>query len=299
MRIFVAGATGVIGRRLLPLLEAAGHEVTGMARQGGAGVVAADALDREAVRRAVLAARPDVVVSQLSDLKGFDDPRRFTKQFAATNRLRSEGTDNLLAAAREAGARRFVAQGYTGWPYAREGGPVKTEDHPFDPSPPAAFLPALVAIRHLEDAVTAFSGGVVLRYGAFFGPDTFLDHGGAQLEAIRARRFPVAGDGGGVWSFIHVDDATAATVAAIESDVTGIFNIVDDDPVPVAEWLPEVARRIGARPPRRVPAWLVRLAAGAHTASMLTDIRGASNAKARRELGWAPQHSWRTSLHLP
>jgi nucleoside-diphosphate-sugar epimerase len=297
MRIFIAGATGVIGRRLVPRLTRAGHDVTGIARTGGAGVLAVDALDREAVRTAVLAARPDVVVNQLTDLKGFDDPRRFAEQFISTNRLRSEGTANLVAAAREAGARRFVAQSYTGWPYAREGGPVKCEDDRLDPDPPPAFAPALAAIRQLESAVLAFPGeGVVLRYGAIYGPGTSLDHGGAQLEAIRRRRFPIAGGGGALWSFIHVDDAADATVAAIESGATGIFNVVDDEPVAVAEWVPEVARRIGARPPRRVPAWVVRLAGGAHTALMLTDVRGVSNAKARRELGWQPRHSWRTSL---
>jgi nucleoside-diphosphate-sugar epimerase len=296
MRIFVAGATGAIGRRLVPSLVKAGHEVTGMARRGGPGVVAADALDREAVRGAVLAARPEVVVSQLSDLKGFGDPKHFLEQYEMTNRLRFEGTANLLAAAGEAGARRFVAQSYTGWPYAREGGPVKTEDDRLDPSPPPAFRPALAAIRRLEDGVTAFPGGVVLRYATFYGPDTFLGKGGPQYEAVRRRQFPLAGGGGAVWSFIHLDDAVQATVAAIESDVTGIFNVADDEPATVAEWLPVMAERMGAKPPRRIPAWLVRLAAGPHTATMLTDLRGVSNAKAKAQLGWRPQHRWRESL---
>ncbi len=299
MRIFVAGATGVIGRRLVPLLTAAGHEVTGMARKGGAGVLAVDALDAERVRAAVVAARPDVVVHQLTDLRGFDDVRRIDQQFVQTNRLRTVGTDNLLAAADAAGAERFVAASYTGWPYARTGGPVKSEEDPLDPDPPRAMRPLLSAIRHLEDAVVARPGGLVLRYGSWYGPGTTFDVGGPNHELVRRRRFPVVGAGGGVWSFVHVDDAAAATALAIEMGATGLFNIVDDDPAPLAEWLPALAAAAGAKPPRRVPVWMARLAVGEHGVMMCTEVKGASNRKARAELGWEPLHpTWRPGFDL-
>jgi nucleoside-diphosphate-sugar epimerase len=303
MRIFVTGATGAIGRCLLPRLMEAGHDVVGLTRSAdraralrehGAQAVVGDMLDREVLTRAVVAARPDVVIHQATDLKSFTDPRKFAEQFEGTNRLRTAGTDILLAAAREAGARRFVAQSYTGLPYARVGGPIKREEDPLDSDPAPAYAPALAAIKHLEAAVTAFGGGVALRYGAFYGPGTTVAPDGATVRDVRRRRFPVAGKGDALWSFIHVDDAAAATVAAIESDRTGIFNVTDDEPVAVREWLPALAEMIGAPPPRRVPLWVARLAVGPHVAVMMSGMRGVSNAKARRELGWRPARAtWR------
>jgi nucleoside-diphosphate-sugar epimerase len=315
MRIVVAGATGALGRRLVPLLVERGHEVAGMTRSpakaadlraAGAEPVVADALDRDAVQRAVGQARPEVVVHQLTALAGLTNSRRFDQGFALTNRLRTEGTDHLLAAARAAGARRFVAQSFAGWPFARVGGPVKTEEDPLDPNPPAEFRRPLDAIRHLESAVLGAEGleGVVLRYGGFYGPGTSVGDGGFLLEEIRRRRLPIVGAGTGVWSFVHIDDAAAATVAAVERGAPGIYQIVDDDPAPVSAWLPALAAAIGAKPPRRVPAWVARLVAGEHGVVLFTDIRGASNAKAKRELGWNPAYpSWRqgfrTGLGLP
>jgi len=305
MKVFVAGATGALGRQLVPRLVARGHEVTGMMRSAGkrsfvrelgATPVVADALDASAVTRAIADATPDVVVHQLTALSGSKDPRHFDRDFAMTNRLRTEGTDHLLAAALAVGARRFVAQSFAGWPLARTGGPVKTEDDPLDPSPPAAMRTTHAAIRHLEGAVLGAEGteGVALRYGGFYGPGTSLDSGGEHLEAIRRRRFPVVGKGGGVWSFIHIEDAADATVAAVEHGRRGVFHVVDDEPAPVAEWLPVVAEAVGARPPRHFPRLVARVLAGEAATVMMTEVRGASNAKARRELGWQPRHaSWR------
>jgi 2-alkyl-3-oxoalkanoate reductase len=243
-----------------------------------------------------VAARPEVVVHELTALAQMTDFRRLDEGFALTNRLRTEGTDHLLAAARAAGARRFVAQSFAGWPFARVGGPVKTEDDPLDPDPPAQLRRTLDAIRHLEAAVLGAEGieGVVLRYGGFYGPGTSAGEGGFMLEDLRRRRFPLVGAGTGVWSFVHIDDAATATVAAVERGAPGIYQIVDDDPAPVSEWLPALAAAIGARPPLRVPAWVARLAGGAHGVVLMTEARGASNAKARRELGWRPAWpSWR------
>jgi 2-alkyl-3-oxoalkanoate reductase len=305
LRIFVAGATGVIGRRLVPLLVANGHTVIGTTRTpgkadalrgAGARPVALDALDRDAVREALIQAEPDAVVHQLTALDGFTDFRRFDEGFAATNRLRTEGTDNLLAGMWEVGVRRLVAQSFAGWPHARIGGPVKEEDDPLDPDPPAALRRTLEAIRYLEKAVLHTDGveGTALRYGGFYGPGTSLGEGGFQLEVVRRRRFPIVGGGTGVTSFIHIDDAATATLAAVEKGTTGLYNIVDDDPAPVAEWLPALAAAIGAKPPRRVPAWVARLLVGEHGVVMMTDVRGASNAKAKRDLGWQPAYpSWR------
>jgi 2-alkyl-3-oxoalkanoate reductase len=304
MKILVAGATGALGRQLVPLLVEGGHEVTGMTRSAdrrelldrlGAHMVVADALDPDAVRRTVAEAAPEVVVHQLTALSGSFDIRRVERTFAMTNRLRSEGTDNLLAAARAVGARRFVAQSFAGWPYARDGSAVKAEQAPLDPDPPRPLRTTQAAIVHLERAVTGTDGidGVVLRYGGFYGPGTSigLRPEGEQLAGIRARKFPVIGDGGGVWSFVHVADAAAATALAIERGAPGIYNVVDDSPAPVREWLPAVAQAIGAKPPRHVPKWLGRLAAGEAAAVMMTESRGASNAKAKRELGWQPSHA--------
>jgi 2-alkyl-3-oxoalkanoate reductase len=305
MRIFVAGATGALGRRLVPLLVSAGHQVTAMTRSpgktaglraAGAAPVVADALDRDDLLRVVAAARPEVVVHQLTDLAGTTNLKKFDAGFAATNRLRTQGTDNLLAAARAAGARRLVAQSFAGWPFARLGGPVKTEEDPLDPDPPAELRRTLDAIRHLEAAVLGAEGieGVVLRYGGFYGPGTSAGVGGYLLDDLRRRRLPIVGAGTGVWSFIHIDDAAAATVAAVERGAPGLYQIVDDDPAPVSEWLPALAEAAGARPPRRVPVWAARLLAGEHGVILMTEIRGADNAKAKRELGWRPAYpSWR------
>src|SRR5829696_5067902 len=254
-------------------------------REQGAEAVVADALDRDAVVAAVAVAHPDVVVHQLTAIGGLD-ARNMDRGFAATNRLRTEGTDILLAAARAAGARRFVAQSYAGWPYAREGGPAKDETAPLDPDPPKDMRQMLAAIRHVESAVLgAGLEGIVLRYGGFYGPGTGIAPGAEQLEAVRARKFPLVGDGGGIWSLVHIDDAAAVTVASIERGAPGIYNVADDEPAPVREWLPALAAAAGAKPPRRLPRALARLLLGPGLVTMMTDIRGASNAKARRELG--------------
>jgi nucleoside-diphosphate-sugar epimerase len=304
MKVFVAGATGALGKQLVPRLVERGHEVTGMTRTDskralleelGARPVVADALDADAVGEALGTAEPDVVVHQLTSIRSFD-PRNVDRSFAETNRLRTEGTDVLLAAARAAGAGRFVAQSFTSWPYKQVGGPVKTEEDPLDDSPPASISETLAAIKHVERVVIEADGidGVVLRYGGFYGPGTSLASGGEQFEAIRERKFPVVGDGAGVWSFIEIRDAADATVAAIERGEPGIYNIVDDDPAPVSEWLPAAAKAVGAKPPRRFPRWLARILAGEAMTSMMTETRGASNEKAKRELGWTPAHpSWR------
>jgi nucleoside-diphosphate-sugar epimerase len=305
MNVFVAGASGALGAQLIPRLVAAGAEVTGMTRTPakqdeirklGARPVVADALDPDAVGRAVAGAQPDVIVHQLTALSGSLDLRHFERAFAQTNRLRTEGTDNLLAAARAAGVERFVAQSFAGWPYARSGGPVKTEQDPLDPAPVAAMRTTLDAIRHLEAAVTGadWTEGIVLRYGGFYGPGTSFADGGEHVEQLRKRRFPIVGDGAGVWSFVHIEDAADATVAAVERGLRGIYNVVDDEPARVADWLPVAARAVGGKPPRRVPRRLGRLIAGEAAVVMMTDVRGASNAKARHELGWTPAHpTWR------
>jgi len=307
MKVFVAGATGALGRELVPGLVAGGHDVVGMTRSAakqdlvrglGARPAVADALDRDAVGQAVADAAPEVVVHQLTAIPGAIDPRRLDRDFALTNRLRTEGTDHLLAAARAVGARRVVAQSFAGWPFARTGGPVKTEEDPLDPTPPEAFRSTLDAIRQLEGAVTGadWTEGVVLRYGAFYGPGTSLGLApeGAQVAMIRKRRFPIVGGGGGVWSFVHVEDAAAATVAAVERGRRGLYNVVDDEPAPLRDWLPALASAVGAPAPMRLPRWLGRLAAGEGAAIMMTEVRGASNAKAKREIGWRPRYSsWR------
>jgi nucleoside-diphosphate-sugar epimerase len=265
-------------------------------RAAGATPVVADALDADAVRSAVLAAQPDAVVHQLTALQHIGSMRQFDKTFAVTNRLRTEGTDHLLAAAREAGARRFIAQSYAGWPFARSGDAVKDERAPLDPSPPKAQRESLAAIRRLEATVTGADGieGVVLRYGSLYGPGTSLAPGGEHLELILKRGFPVVGRGDGVWSFTHVADAAAAAVAALDHGAPGIYNIVDDDPAAVREWVPALARIVGAEPPRHLPTWMGRVFAGSVGVSMMTRVRGASNAKARAALDWVPTYpSWR------
>ena len=305
MRVFVAGATGAIGRQLVPRLIAAGHEVTGMTRseskqsllaEMGAVPVVADALDPDQVAEAVGSARPDVIVHQLTAIGGLD-LRHFDRDFSLTNRLRTEGTDHLLSAGQAVGVRRFVAQGVSGYGmYERTGGPIKTEEDPLDPAPVRDMRQTLAAVRHLEKAVVGarWTEGIVLRYGAFYGPGTSMAPDGEQSELVRRRRFPLVGDGGGVWSFIHVADAAEATVAAVEHGGRGVYNVVDDDPAPVAEWLPALAQTLGARQPMRVPRFIGRLFAGETGVMMMTELRGASNAKAKRELAWRPAHpSWR------
>jgi nucleoside-diphosphate-sugar epimerase len=306
MKVLVAGASGALGKQLVPRLVEDGHEVVGttrsesklgLLRELGATGVVADLLDPEQVARVVAEAEPDAIIHQLTALNRRFDIKHFDRTFEETNRLRTEGTDHLLAAGRAVGVKRFIAQSYAGWPAARTGGPVKTEEDPFDPAPPEAMGKSLEAIRYLESAVTGadWTEGIVLRYGGFYGPGTSLSsEGGEQLEVIRKRKFPVVGDGGGVWSFVHIEDAADATVAALTRGRRGVYNIVDDDPAPVAEWLPAAARAVGAPAPRHVPRWLGRIAAGESGVVMMTDVRGASNEKAKRELGWEPKHaSWR------
>jgi nucleoside-diphosphate-sugar epimerase len=308
MRVLVAGATGAIGRQLVPRLVAGGHEVTGMTRSSarggavaalGAVPVVADALDRDAVARAVAEARPEVIVHELTALSGALDVRHFDRDFALTNRLRTEGTDHLLAAGRDVGVRRFVAQSFAGWPFARTGGLVKTEEDPLDCTPVEGMRGTLDAIRHVEAAVTGatWTEGIVLRYGGFYGPGTSMAPGGEQVAQLRARKLPVVGDGRGVWSFVHIEDAADATALAVERGRRGIYQIVDDEPAAVAEWLPAVAEAVGARPPRHIPRMVARVLAGEVATVMMTETRGASNAKAKRELGWSPAHpSWRGSF---
>jgi nucleoside-diphosphate-sugar epimerase len=308
MRVFVAGATGAIGRQLVPRLVAAGHEVHGMTRSDskramlselGAVAVVADALDPHQVAEAVGRAKPDVIIHQLTAIPATLDLRHFDRDFALTTRLRTEGTDHLLSAGQAVGVRRFVAQSNGAFPYARTGGPVKSEEDSLDSAPAREMREAFAAIRYLETAVLGadWTEGIVLRYGAFYGPGTSMAPGTDQIEMVRKRKFPLVGDGGGVWSFIHVADAADATVAAVEHGSRGIYNIVDDDPAPVADWLPALAHQLGAKKPMRVPRFVGRLLAGEAGVVMMTELRGASNSKAKRELGWRPAHrSWRQGL---
>ena len=301
MKVFVAGATGAIGKPLVRMLVAAEHEVTGTTRSPekaegiramGATPAVLDALDADAVGEAVGEASPDVIVHQLTALANLRFSRNFDRAFAQTNRLRTEGTNHLLAAARAAGARRFIAQSFAGWFYAPSGSGLVSEDEPRDPNPPEGFRAGLEAICHVERSVTGadWIEGLVLRYGGFYGPGASDE----QMTAIRKRRLPLVGNGAGVWSFIHVEDAAAATAAAVERGAPGIYNIVDDDPAPVSVWLPAAAELFGAKPPRRIPRWVARIAAGELVTVMMTEARGASNAKAKRELGWQPHYaSWR------
>src|SRR6476620_11638393 len=303
MKVFVAGATGAIGRQLVPRLVEAGHEVHGMTRSAskqqllrdlGAVPVIADAHDADQVAEAVGRVQPDVIVHQLTSI-GPMDLRHFDRAFAMTNRLRTEGTDHLLSAAQAVGVKRFVAQSFFA-AYERTGGKVKTEEDSFGPGPAKEMRETVAAIRHVEDAVLAatWTEGIVLRYGGFYGPHTSLGPDGEQTEAVRQRKFPVVGDGGGVWSFIHIADAADATVAAVDRGGRGVYNVVDDEPAAVAEWLPALARTLGAKEPRHVPRFVGRLLTGEIGAVMMTELRGASNAKAKRELGWSPAHaSWR------
>ncbi|GGT05067.1 dTDP-glucose 4,6-dehydratase [Streptomyces kurssanovii] len=302
VRVFVAGGAGVLGRRLVPQLVARGHEVTatttsaaklGLLKQLGAEAVVMDGLDAASVGEAVAGARPDAIVHQMTAISmahaGKPDMKHMDRWFATTNRLRTEGTDHLLAAAGKAGVSHVVAQSYAGWNGIREGGWVKTEEDPLDPMTGTTASPGMEAIRHVDDAVVK-AGGAALRYGAFYGPGATDD----QVELLRKRQFPLVGGGTGHSSWVHVDDAASATVLAVEQQAKGVFNIVDDEPAPAAEWLPYLAACAGAKPPMRVPKWLARLLAGEVAVTMMTEGRGFSNAKAKRELGWALRYpSWR------
>ncbi len=304
MKVFVAGATGALGRQLVPMLVAKGHEVVGMTRTEskrgmlaamGAQPVVGDALDPEAVGRLVSGAQPEVIVHQLTAIPA-SLSRRFDRDFALTNRLRTEGTDHLLSAGRAAGVRRFVAQSFNF--FERSGGAIKSEEDPLDPDPPAVVCTTVAAIKHLEHAIMSadWVEGVVLRYGAFYGPGTSfaVKPPGDFVELIRKRRLPIVGGGGGVWSFIHIEDAAGATLNAVEGGTTGIYQVTDDEPAAVRDWLPEAALALGAKRPLRLPRWLGRLAAGEAGVVLMTEARGASNAKAKRELDWRPRYpSWR------
>jgi nucleoside-diphosphate-sugar epimerase len=305
MRVFLAGATGVIGRILVPGLLRDGHDVVALVRSSskfgvvraiGARVAVADALDRKALTAAIIQAQPDVIIHQLTSIAPAVNLRKFDEAFALTNRLRTEVTDTMIAAGRSVGARRFIAQSFCGWPFARVGGPIKGEDDPLDPTPPARFAKTLAAIRYLEDAVRAARdlNAVALRYGFLYGPGTAIAADGAVAEMVRKRMLPIVGDGAGIWSFVHIEDAAKATRAALSDGPPGIYNIVDDEPAAVAVWLPVLADSLGAKPPWKVPVWVGRLAIGDGGVSMMTQVRGGSNAKAKRELLWRLSYSsWR------
>ncbi len=307
MKVFVAGATGALGRQLVPMLVSQGHEVTGMTRTPakqdlirsmGATPAIADGLDPEAVAQAVAQAEPAVVIHEVTAIDASALSRSIDKMFAQTNRLRTEGTDHLLTAAKAAGAQRFIVQSFTGWPFERVGGPVKTEEDPLQEDPPKTVSKSLAAIKYLETTVTGADGieGLALRYGGFYGPGTSIavNPDGAQVEMIRKRRLPVIGNGAGIWSLIHILDAAAATAAALDHGERGVYNIVDDDPARVSEILPELAKVVGAKPPRHLPRWVGRLLAGEGNTIMMTEVRGAANEKAKRELGWQLRYpSWR------
>jgi nucleoside-diphosphate-sugar epimerase len=300
MKVFVAGASGVLGTRLVPQLIDAGHEVVGSStsRAGadrlrglGAEAIVLDILDREAVRRAVLEAAPDAVVHQATALRDVKFSRNLDRVFVQTNRLRTEGTDALLAAAWEANVPRFVAQSFASMRYAREGGPIKTEDAQLDTNPLAGMTESSAAMAHLDEAVLA-ARGIVLRYGLFYGADN-----DGLVEPVRKRQFPIVGEGSGYASWIHLDDAAAATVLALEHDGPAVYNVVDDEPAPVREWLPVLAAALGAKPPRHFPVWLARLFAGDVAVMMGTEVRGSSNEKAKRELGWKLRYpTWRSGF---
>ncbi|WP_052436545.1 NAD-dependent epimerase/dehydratase family protein [Georgenia sp. SUBG003] len=307
MRVFVAGGTGVVGRRLVPQLVSRGHLVTAtttdpgkldqVARMGAEGVVM-DGLDAASVGQAVAAARPDAVIHQMTAISpthaGKPDIKHPDRWFALTNRLRTEGTDHLLAAAQAAGASTFVAQGYASWNGDPQGGWVQTEEEPLNPMTGTAAAPGMAAMAHIEEVVLA-AGGAVTRYGALYGPGAIDD----QVELVRRRQFPLVGRGTGYSSWVHLDDAASATVLAMEQHATGVFNVVDDEPAPASEWLPHLAACAGAKRPRRVPVWLARLLAGDQAVLMMTEGRAFSNAKAKRELGWQLRHpTWREGFRL-
>jgi nucleoside-diphosphate-sugar epimerase len=305
MRILVAGGSGAVGTHLIPMLTARGHTVAGTTRAAakgeqlraaGATPLVVDALDAGSVMKAVGDFAPEVVIHQLTALGGPMNLRKFDDYFAATNTLRTIGTDNLLTAAVAAKVRRFVAQSFGGWTSRRIGGPVKTEDDPMEENPPRNAVRTLAGLRYVETAVTGSRDieGVALRYGGFYGPGNGIGKDGEVLEMIRKRQLPIVGGGTGVWSFLHIEDAASAAVAAAEGGPQGIYNIADDEPAPVHVWLPYLAEVIGAKAPFRLPTWLAKPLLGEQGVSMMTDIRGISNAKAKAELGWKPRYgSWR------
>ena len=308
MKIFVTGGTGAIGKFLLPQLLEMKHDVVALTRSAqkavtlediGVSPVIADPLDKQALTAAVRRAEPDVIIHQLSALSGAGNFRKLDQEFALTNRFRTEVTDNLLAAARTIGTRRFIAQSYCGWPYAKKGGPVKTEEDPLDPKPPESFTKTLAGIRYLEDKIRSVSylEAFALRYGWFYGPGTGFGKGGQVYKMVKKRKLPIVGGGGAIWSFIHIFDAARATVAAISLGTPGIYNVVDDEPAKVSTWLPAFAKAIGGKPPYRIPHWLGELIIGKAGVSMMTQLRGCSNAKAKRELNWTPVYpSWRVGF---
>lgn len=308
MKVFIAGGTGAIGKFLVPQLVENGHEVTALVRSAdkvsaveamGATPVVADALNKQELTAAITTAKPQVIIHQLTALSRVSDFKNLDEEFALTNRFRTEVTDTMLAAARAAGTRRFIAQSFCGWPFARQGGPVKSEEDPLDPNPPASFSKTLAAIRSLEEAVERGKDveALALRYGFFYGPGTAIAKDGPAIDLIRKHKMPIVGDGGGVWSFIHIEDAARATVAAISRGSPGIYNVVDDEPVPVSVWLPYLAEVLGAKPPAKVPAFMAKFVIGDGGVMMMTEIRGGSNAKAKRELGWQPIYpSWRSGF---
>ena len=311
MRVLLAGATGALGRALTPMLIEAGHDVIGTTRTPGSFAALADAgaepvlldgLDEESVRKAVTTAEPDVVIHQLTALKKLANLKKFDEEFAETNRLRTEGTDQLLKAALEVGATRFIAQSFTGWTNPRGASGLATETDGLDPDPKPEARRTLAGIGYLERVVTEATGltGIALRYGGFYGPGTGLGRDGDMLDLVRGRKLPIVGAGQGVWSFIHIQDAARATALAVDHGAAGVYNIVDDGPAPVAEWLPGLSEAIGSKGPRRVPAWLARPMIGRHGVMMMTEMRGSSNAKAKHELGWQPAYpTWREGFrHL-
>ena len=307
MKVFIAGATGAIGKQLVPMLVEDGHEVTAMTRKPakadairslGARPAIADALNPEGVAQAVGEADPEAVIHELTAVDAASFGRSIDKMFAQTNRLRTEGTDHLLAAAKAAGARRFIVQSFAGWPFERRGGPVKSEDDPLQEHPPKTVAETLGAIKYVERVVSDVKGieGLALRYGGFYGPATSiaLNPDGEQVVMLRKRRLPVVGNGAGIWSFVHIHDAASATAAALDRGGPGVYNVVDDEPAPVSVMLPELAKDIGAKPPRHLPRWVGRVLAGEGMTVMMTEVRGASNEKAKRELGWELRYpSWR------
>jgi nucleoside-diphosphate-sugar epimerase len=309
MKIFVAGATGAVGARLVPMLVESGHAVVAMTtspakaerlRTVGAEPVIADGLDRDAAVAAVREAAPEVVVNQMSALSEATDLKHFDREFALTNRLRTEGNDHLLEAALACGARRFITQSFGNWNYERTGDGPKTEDDPLDPDPPANQRESVAAMRHLEAVVMEAPDieGVVLRYGNFYGPGTSYAEDGLLTQMLRKRRLPIIGDGTGIWSFIHLEDAAMATLLMVDRGAPGIYNVADDEPAAVRDWIPELARAVGAKPPWHVPVWVGRLAVGEVGVSLMTRIRGASNKKIKAELGWQPEFpSYRDGFH--
>jgi len=305
MKIFVTGGTGALGKFLLPQLLEKGHEVVALSRSAdraesiekmGASAVIADPLSKEQLTAAVRRAEPEVIIHQLTALKGVENFKKLDENFALTNRFRTEVTDSLLAAARTIGTQRLIVQSYCGWPYARKGGPVKNEDDPLDPKPLEGFVKTLAAIRYMESKIHSVPTlqGLALRYGAFYGPGSAIGKGGAVVKLVKKRKLPIIGGGTGIWSFIHLKDAASATVAAVTSGEPGVYNIVDDEPAKVSAWLPVLAKAVGGKPPPKIPYWLGELLAGKGGVMMMTQIKGCSNAKAKRDLGWTPQFaSWR------